>query len=676
MRRNVQVTAADIARLAGVGRAAVSNWRRRHEDFPQPAGGTATSPSFPLDEVQRWLRAHTEGRPLPPEEWLWQDLRAAAEEDELPGLLADLGAFLIYLDRRPADWAATAAADDAALAAELPRRVRAACAGPMTDPEPPATLGRDRIPLVREVARLALRAGAAETFAFLRERYFELRTKRTYATPAPVAELVAGLVAPCSGRVLDPACGWGALLAAVAARPGNRVDRLLGQDIDGATARLTAVHLALRSGGVDVRAGDSLRHDAFVGVQADAVVCNPPFNDRNWGHEELATDPRWEYGLPPRVEPELAWVQHALAHLRSGGTAVLVMPPAAAGRRSGRRIRARLVRRGALRAVITLPPGSVPNTAVALTLWVLRRPAGPEAPGHVLMVDTSAYPEAFAEVALRAWTRFSHGRDPDLPGACRRVPVIDLLDEDVDLTPARHLASPSEELSGEWIAGRREQAAESLRAAADLMPAVRPAVPGRGFTWVPVAELVRRGMLEVHHQAPVRPGERAEAPDGLPVLTLDDVLRDAAPSEVTPEAAVQRNLVLRPGDVVVPQFVQRPLARVVREGGALLGLRLSLLRPDPEQLDPDFVAGFLSSSATLRTALVSTTGTRSQVDVRRAELPLLPLAEQRGYGAAFRRLAEFESGLRRAAALGEEAVRLLTDGLAHGSVRPAVPERG
>ena len=34
-----QMTAAAIARLAGVGRAAVSNWRRRYPDFPKPVAG-------------------------------------------------------------------------------------------------------------------------------------------------------------------------------------------------------------------------------------------------------------------------------------------------------------------------------------------------------------------------------------------------------------------------------------------------------------------------------------------------------------------------------------------------------------------------------------------------------------------------------------------------------------
>jgi len=56
MPANDEIKAADIARLAGVGRAAVSNWRRRHADFPDPVGGPPTSPTFPLPEVEAWLR--------------------------------------------------------------------------------------------------------------------------------------------------------------------------------------------------------------------------------------------------------------------------------------------------------------------------------------------------------------------------------------------------------------------------------------------------------------------------------------------------------------------------------------------------------------------------------------------------------------------------------------------
>jgi hypothetical protein len=51
-----EMTAAAIARLAGVGRAAVSNWRRRYPEFPKPVGGSPTSPTFDRAEVQAWLK--------------------------------------------------------------------------------------------------------------------------------------------------------------------------------------------------------------------------------------------------------------------------------------------------------------------------------------------------------------------------------------------------------------------------------------------------------------------------------------------------------------------------------------------------------------------------------------------------------------------------------------------
>lgn len=268
--------------------------------------------------------------------------------------------------------------------------------------------------------------------------------------------------------VLDPATGTGALLRAL-----SRPTALYAQDADPDLAALTALRLALNSTvesyTVAVRAGDTLRADAFPQLAVDAVLCHPPFNERNWGHDELAYDPRWEYGFPARTESELAWVQHALAHLREGGTAVLLMPPAAASRRSGRRIRADLLRRGALRAVVALPAGAAPPYGIPLHLWVLRKPgAGVRPSPELLLVDTAEPAEPAAATAatpasggrdrldwqavrsavLDAWEPFDRaertGPEPDAPlgrtgqdrpGVSRVVPVIELLDDDVDLAP-------------------------------------------------------------------------------------------------------------------------------------------------------------------------------------------------------------------------------------------------
>ncbi|MFJ9552097.1 hypothetical protein [Streptomyces erythrochromogenes] len=49
---------AEVARIARAGRAAVVNWRRRHDDFPDPVAGTDMHPQFDCRAVVAWLLAH------------------------------------------------------------------------------------------------------------------------------------------------------------------------------------------------------------------------------------------------------------------------------------------------------------------------------------------------------------------------------------------------------------------------------------------------------------------------------------------------------------------------------------------------------------------------------------------------------------------------------------------
>ncbi|WP_369075281.1 helix-turn-helix transcriptional regulator, partial [Streptomyces calidiresistens] len=85
-----RVTAAEISRIAGVTRATVGNWRRRHEDFPAPAGGTESSPLYDLVEVRSWLAARGHTGAADPREELRTALRlhaaagTAAVTDLLP----------------------------------------------------------------------------------------------------------------------------------------------------------------------------------------------------------------------------------------------------------------------------------------------------------------------------------------------------------------------------------------------------------------------------------------------------------------------------------------------------------------------------------------------------------------------------------------------------------------
>ena len=390
---DAHVSLAEIARIAGVGRAAVSNWRRRHDTFPAPVGGSDTSPQFSLAEVEQWLRHHGKGEAVGSRERLWPQFEALGDRT-LEGLAI----------------------------AETASRV---LPGQAIMPMPAgADLPEEARRLVDRAVESAAGAGGHEIFEFLLARWLDTHVRQISVTPAPLAELMtvianmfswhaieaadlswippvalAGCCLPPPGSGLLRIGCWASFLRALSGiwrlPPWQRrvsassVPSMAGLAGMGSGMTVAGAHIA----GIDVRVGDSLLADPHSEFRADLVLCNPPFSERDWGHEDLATDPRWTYGLPPRTEPELAWVEHALARLKPGGVAVLLLPPAVASRRAGRRIRGALLRAGAIRGVIALPPGSAAPHSVSLHLWVLQA-SDPTAAGavrqEVLMVDAAS----------------------------------------------------------------------------------------------------------------------------------------------------------------------------------------------------------------------------------------------------------------------------------------------
>ncbi|MCX4752544.1 N-6 DNA methylase [Kitasatospora purpeofusca] len=397
-------TAAEIARLAGVTRAAVSNWRRRRPDFPAPVGGTAASPLFSLVEVQRWLDGQREGREVNSEVRLWQALRTAFGS-EMVEALAAVGEHLLGEGAGLKDRAACEAMEGL-LAERTPVEVMDGLVARLLD----------------STARAALDG----------------------ASTLQLARAVGELAGETTGTVFDPACGIGSLLVAVG---GGNVRGRLGQDMQADAVRLAQARVGLSAASWAVpprlAAGDSLRADASPDLRADLVVCEPPTAVADWGREQLLVDPRWEAGVPSRGESELAWLQHCYHHTAPGGRAVVVLPASVAHRRSGRRIRAELVRRGCVTAVVALPPGLAASHALPLHVWILSRPSAPgNSATTVRMVDLSA-------------------SSPDGPWQPKphqevEVPLIDLLDDDVDLTPGRYVREPEPDYAAEYVALRGE----------------------------------------------------------------------------------------------------------------------------------------------------------------------------------------------------------------------------
>lgn len=671
------VSSVGIAKLAGVGRAAVSNWRRRYTDFPQPVGGTATSPTFDLAAVEKWLAAQGKSSASHGADHAWRKIETVSDGPDLAMSLWLAGAWLFVR------WVHDVSVDSDGTVApgrlvEVLRDVDRQAAELIGDDLPETWSDQQRIVLAA-VTGLPVDDPPA-TFEYLYQRYVAVRGVASgYMTPDVVGRLLLDLAGPAE-RVLDAACGTGTLVAKAVTANGSI--RCFAQDLDGDAARITQVrllfaHRAAGGGSSLVRIGDSLRADAFPGQRVDAVVSNPPFALHDWGHEQLAYDPRWEFGgLPPRTEPDLAWVQDALAHLAPGGVAVLLMPPAAAARSAGRRIRGELLRRGALRAVIGLPPGLVPSTSIGLHVWVLRRPADEVPPSHVLLVDTSSgglHADAEA-VAVRAWRTFD-AAPADLeeaPGVLRAVPVIELLDEDVDVSPGRHLpVDTAADIDAVDLLAARQDLGRTLDALVGHLPAFSAAThpPLASARRVSLDNLARNGALAVH-----RGPARSAAGPQRPAATGADVVDGAAPTGL----AAGDGPVIETGDVLVPMIARSVVARVATPAqvGARVGQNVHLVRADPDGLDPWFLAGVLSAAANVREAVRTSSTLRDmmRVDVKRLQVPVLPLEEQRRYGQAFRRLVEFETALARAAEQGRELARAVSDGLSAGALVPEMSD--
>ncbi|MFF3904610.1 N-6 DNA methylase [Streptomyces sp. NPDC001848] len=653
----VPVSLAEIARIAGVGRAAVSNWRRRHDSFPTRIAGTDVSPQFSLAEVEQWLRDNGKLDDIGGRELLWPRFEALGSRNE-SGLAV----------------------------AEAARRMRSSRA--RTGRPELSAQARD---LVAEAAKLGRKEGPRETFEFLLQRWLETHVRQLSTTPPPLATLMARIalavrLGPGDGGLtfLDPACGTGHLAAAAAQEYDGPGLELLACERDPALAALASARLDFAAEGRDIRTriatGDSLREDPFAPARADIALCNPPFNERDWGYEELATDERWTHGLPPRTEPELAWVQHVLSHLKPGGSAVLVLPPAVASRKAGRRIRGSLLRTGALRAVVALPPGCAQPHSVSLQLWILRAaadsPAAAPPSQDALLVDATRFARPGTREPNPDWDTLGSfvltalatldcpGQEP--PEGAVRVPLLDLLDDEVDVTPGRHTASMTEP-SGKELAAKWDEFGSLLTDLADHARHLSGLCveTGTSPTTVTVQDLVKAGALTL--RAGQQPPETT-APTGgaaVPLLTVADLLHDGSPGGLL--SIDSAHAIAEQGDVVVAG-VSRAFQAWVHEGPPMaVGPQLYVLRADPEKLDAHFLAGCLRAPANGRQAGTHAS-TSSRVDIRRLQVLQLPLEKQVAYAETFRRLSAFEALLAKADGLGKGLAGDMSDRLVAGGL--------
>jgi type I restriction enzyme M protein len=416
----------EIAWLADVKLPTVSNWRRRHESFPESERRDGRE-YFLVDEVANWLdnrkiskgdlkkgelpgatygvRVHRKQRQVTPsaeqKEALWKVLNRLHGAEDI-AVYADLVLGLLYLFARERDqWSDMLTADNqemvqllelAILAqGELFSSVHRSWRSVLND-----SRGKERLAETiraidqveqwtahKEDARSPQWAG--EVFEYLLSRFVAAEGKRgaVVVTPPSVVRVLVELIALKPGEsLLDPCSDSGGFLLGTAkylAAHGSRTSSadLAGQAILRRSWSLGRMNLALHDVRADLaaRPGIALHDDLHAGKRFDAVLANPPFNMSDIADYQ-PTDGRWRFGLPPKSNANFAWLQHIWSSLAEDGRAAVVMANGAlSSEQAGEgRIRAAMVEGGVVEALIALPAQLFPTTAIPVTVWLLRRP--------------------------------------------------------------------------------------------------------------------------------------------------------------------------------------------------------------------------------------------------------------------------------------------------------------
>lgn len=222
-----------------------------------------------------------------------------------------------------------------------------------------------------------------------------------FFTPVSLVSLIAHVLDPERGTVLDPACGSGGMFVqsarTVEEHGDNPSERLTfrGLEKNATTVRLARMNLAVHGLEGDIQRAITYYEDphALVG-KADYVMANPPFNVDEIDAEKIKADPRLPFGLPGVNKKgkvsngNYVWISYFYSYLSERGRAGFVMSSqASSAGRDEARLRQALVETGDVDAMIGIRGNFFYTRSVPCELWFLNRDKPAEHRDKVLMID-------------------------------------------------------------------------------------------------------------------------------------------------------------------------------------------------------------------------------------------------------------------------------------------------
>jgi type I restriction enzyme M protein len=205
-----------------------------------------------------------------------------------------------------------------------------------------------------------------------------------FYTPSSIVKLLAEIIEPFHGRILDPACGSGGMFVQsarfVAEHQKNPAAELAicGVEKTDETGRLCRLNLAVHGLEGDIKHGGNINsyyddpHNATG--QFDFVLANPPFNvnavDKERLKDMVGAGRRFPFGLPRTDNANYLWIQlfySALNAKAAPASSWPTRPPMPAP--AEQELRQKLIEARAVDVMVAVGPNMFYTVTLPCTLW-------------------------------------------------------------------------------------------------------------------------------------------------------------------------------------------------------------------------------------------------------------------------------------------------------------------
>lgn len=180
--------------------------------------------------------------------------------------------------------------------------------------------------------------------------------KGEFYTPASVWEFIQEEIGSnISGKIYDPCIGMGGMVLPILNSKRSEVE-IFGQEINPETLKFAKLNFLMQGYKANLASGDTLSNDAFPGLLADLVFCNPPFNLKT---KKLKN-------------ANYAWVELCVAKMAKNGVAVVILPGTALVDKKFVEERRKLVREN-VSAVVNLPMDAFAGVSTPISILILKK---------------------------------------------------------------------------------------------------------------------------------------------------------------------------------------------------------------------------------------------------------------------------------------------------------------